>query len=64
MAITTSVRNVAVSPVIVTGSFPGTPAITSATVYALFQTIVMALVALTWDRLMPAGIASVKMKAA
>jgi bile acid:Na+ symporter, BASS family len=64
MVITTSVRNVGVSLVIVTGSFPGTAAITSATIYALFQTIVMVLVALAWGRLTPAGIVSVKMKAA
>jgi bile acid:Na+ symporter, BASS family len=59
MVIMTSVRNVGVSLVIVTGSFPGTAAITSATVYALFQTIVMVLVALAWGRLTPAGNASV-----
>lgn len=64
MVIMTSVRNVGVSLVIVTGSFPGTAAITSATVYALFQTIVMVLVALAWGRFTPAGIVSVKMKAA
>ena len=64
MVITTSVRNVGVSLVIVTGSFPGTAAITSATVYALFQTVVMVLVALAWGRLTPAGVVSVKMKAA
>jgi BASS family bile acid:Na+ symporter len=64
MVITTAVRNVGVSLVIVTGSFPGTAAITSATVYALFQTIVMVLVALAWGRLTPAGVVSVKMKAA
>ena len=64
MVITTAVRNVGVSLVIVTGSFPGTAAITSVTVYALFQTIVMVLVALAWGRLTPAGVASVKMKAA
>jgi bile acid:Na+ symporter, BASS family len=64
MVITTSVRNVGVSLVIVTGGFPGTAAITSATIYALFQTIVMVLVALAWGRLTPAGIVSVKMKAA
>lgn len=51
LAITTSVRNVGVSLVIASGSFPGTPAITAATAYALFQTIVMALVALAWGRL-------------
>jgi bile acid:Na+ symporter, BASS family len=64
MVITTSVRNVGVSLVIVSGSFPGTAAITSATVYALFQTIVMVLVALAWGRLTPTGIVSLKMKAA
>jgi BASS family bile acid:Na+ symporter len=64
MVITTAVRNVGVSLVIVTGSFPGTAAITSATVYALFQTIVMVLVALAWGGLTPAGVVSMKMKAA
>jgi len=64
MVITTSVRNVGVSLVIVTASFAGTAAITSTTVYALFQTIVMVLVAFAWGRLTPAGIVSVKMKAA
>jgi BASS family bile acid:Na+ symporter len=51
LAITTSVRNVGVSLVIVTGSFPGTPAISASTAYALFQTVVMALVAIAWGRL-------------
>ena len=55
MAVTTSVRNMGVSLVIVTGSFPGTPAVTAATAYALFQTIVMAMVALVWGRLAPAA---------
>jgi bile acid:Na+ symporter, BASS family len=64
MVITTSVRNVGVSLVIVTGSFPGTAAITSATIYALFQTIVMVLIAVAWGRLTLSGIAHVKMKAA
>jgi BASS family bile acid:Na+ symporter len=64
MVFTTSVRNVGVGLVIVTASFPGTPAVASATAYALFQTIVIALVALAWGRLTPAGIASVKLKAA
>lgn len=50
MLFATSVRNVGVSLVIATGSFPGTAAITSATAYALFQTIVMALVAVGWGR--------------
>jgi BASS family bile acid:Na+ symporter len=64
LVITTSVRNVGVSLVIVTGSFPGTAAITSATVYALFQTLVMVVVAFAWGRLTPAGIVLVKAKAA
>ena len=53
MILTTSVRNVGVSLVIATASFPGTAAITSATAYALFQTVVIALVALTWGRYTP-----------
>ena len=64
MVITTSVRNVGVSLVIVTGSFPGTAAITSATAYALCQTIVVLLVAQMWGRLTSSGIASAKMRAA
>jgi BASS family bile acid:Na+ symporter len=48
MALATSVRNVGVSLVIATGSFPGTPAVTATTAFALFQTIVLALVALGW----------------
>ena len=64
MVITTAVRNVGVSLVIVTGSFPGTTAITAATVYALFQTIAMVLVALAWGRLTATRIVLVKTKAA
>lgn len=48
---TTSVRNVGVSLVIATASFPGTAAITSATAYAIFQTVTIATVALAWGRL-------------
>lgn len=55
-ALTTAVRNVAVSLVIATGSFPGTSAVTAALAYGLFQTIVMALVAVGWGRLTPAKI--------
>lgn len=51
MIVTTAVRNVGVSLVIATASFPGTAAITSATAYAIFQTITIALVALAWGRL-------------
>jgi BASS family bile acid:Na+ symporter len=50
LAITTSVRNVGVSLVIATSSFPGTPAVTATLAFGLFQTIVMALVAAGWGR--------------
>jgi BASS family bile acid:Na+ symporter len=50
MIVTTSVRNVGVSLVIATASFPGTAAITSVTAYAIFQTIMIAMVALAWGR--------------
>ncbi len=53
MAITTSVRNVGVGLVIATGSFPGTAAVTATLAFALFQTVVLALVALIWGRLTP-----------
>ena len=53
MIMTTGVRNVGVSLVIATASFPGTAAITSATAYAIFQTITVAIVALAWGRLTP-----------
>jgi bile acid:Na+ symporter, BASS family len=51
MAMATSVRNVAVTLVIAAGSFPGTPAVTAATAFGLFQTILVALVAVAWGRL-------------
>jgi BASS family bile acid:Na+ symporter len=50
VAVATAVRNVGVSLVIATVSFPGTPAVTAATAFGLFQTVVMALVALGWGR--------------
>jgi BASS family bile acid:Na+ symporter len=50
LAITTAVRNVGVALVIAGGSFPGTPAVTATTAYALFQTIAMALLVLTYRR--------------
>lgn len=53
MAITTSVRNVGVGLVIATSSFPGTPAVTATLAFALFQTVVMALVAVGWGRSAP-----------
>jgi BASS family bile acid:Na+ symporter len=57
MTMATSVRNVGVSLVIVTASFAGTKAVTAATAFAIFQTIVIALVALGWGWLLtaPAG---------
>jgi hypothetical protein len=48
---TTSVRNVGVSLVIATASFPGTAAVTSATAYAIFQTLTVAIVVLVRGRL-------------
>ena len=53
MVIATAVRNVGVALVIVSGTFPGTAAITSATIYALLQTVAIALFAFTWGRLTP-----------
>jgi BASS family bile acid:Na+ symporter len=41
LAITTSVRNVGVGLVIAGGSFPGTPAVTFTTAYALVQTVIV-----------------------
>jgi BASS family bile acid:Na+ symporter len=52
LAMATSVRNVGVALVIATGSFPGSQAVTAATAFAIFQTVVMALVALGWGRLL------------
>lgn len=50
MTMATAVRNVGVALVIVTGSFAGTPAVTAATAFGVFQTVLMALVALGWGR--------------
>jgi bile acid:Na+ symporter, BASS family len=50
LAITTSVRNVGVGLVIAGGSFPGTPAVTFTTAYALFQCILVALAAIAIGR--------------
>lgn len=51
MVMATSVRNVGVTLVIVTGSFAETPAVTAATAFGIFQTILMLLVALACGRL-------------
>jgi hypothetical protein len=52
----TSVRNVGVRLVIVTAAFPGTQAVVAATAFALFPTIVMALIAMGWGRLVQSGL--------
>jgi BASS family bile acid:Na+ symporter len=51
MSMATAVRNVGVSLVIATKTFPGTSAVTAATIFAIFQTVVLAVVALIWGRL-------------
>src|SRR5262249_53774771 len=62
MTMATAVRNVGVSLVIATGSFAGTSAVTAATAFAIFQTIVMALVALGWGRLVAAPTGATKIE--
>jgi bile acid:Na+ symporter, BASS family len=51
MAMVTSVRNVGVTLVIAVASFPGTPAVTAATAFGLFQTLLVLLIAVAWGRL-------------
>jgi BASS family bile acid:Na+ symporter len=51
MMMATSVRNVGVALVIVTAAFAGTRAVAATTAFALFQTLVMALIAAAWGRL-------------
>ena len=60
MTMATAVRNVGVSLVIATGSFAGTKTVTAATAFAIFQTVVMALVALGWGRLLAAPTGTTK----
>jgi len=50
MTFSTSVRNVAVALEIAATNFPDTPAVTAVLVYGLFQTILLAAVALVWGR--------------
>jgi predicted Na+-dependent transporter len=50
MGFSTSVRNVAVSLVIATDSFPGRPAVNAALVSGLFQSLALAIVAFAWGR--------------
>jgi bile acid:Na+ symporter, BASS family len=50
MTLTTSLRNVGVGLVIATGTFAGTPAVTAALVYGLFEVVGSLLLALGWAR--------------
>jgi BASS family bile acid:Na+ symporter len=50
MTLTTSLRNVGVGLVIVTGSFAGTPAVTATLAYGLFGVVASLLLALRWAR--------------
>ena len=50
MVMATSVRNVGVGLVIVTAAFPGTRAVAAATAFAIFQTMLMASIAVMWGR--------------
>jgi BASS family bile acid:Na+ symporter len=50
MTLTTSLRNVGVGLVIVTGSFPGSPALTATLVYGLIEIVGSLLLALVWSR--------------
>lgn len=52
LVMATSVRNVGVALVIVTAAFAGTRAVAATTAFALFQTLVMALVAFAWGRVL------------
>jgi bile acid:Na+ symporter, BASS family len=50
MALTTSLRNVGVGLVIVTGNFAGTPAVSAALAYGIVEVLLCLLVALWWRR--------------
>jgi hypothetical protein len=58
MVMATYVRNVGVALVIVTAVFAGTRAVASATAFALFQTVVMALIVAVWGRLASSSVAA------
>jgi hypothetical protein len=58
----TGVRNVGVSLVIAASAFAGTPAVTAATAFALFQTVLLALVALAWGRFVSAPAEGAKLQ--
>jgi predicted Na+-dependent transporter len=51
MSLTTAARNVGVALAIATASFPGSTAVTAVIVFAIFQTILVALVAFSVGRL-------------
>ena len=55
MVMATSVRNVGVSLVIVSAAFAGTRAVAAATVFGLFQTVVMVLIAIALGRFQETG---------
>ena len=55
MALTTSLRNVGVGLVIVTGNFAGTPAVSAALAYGIFEVLGSLLVALWWRRSAQSG---------
>jgi bile acid:Na+ symporter, BASS family len=55
LAITTSLRNVGVGLVIVTGSFAGTAAVTAALAYGIIEVFGTLLIALAWGRRHTAG---------
>lgn len=50
LTLTTSLRNVGVGLVIATGNFAGTPAVTSALAYGIFEILASLLLALWWGR--------------
>ena len=50
MALTTSLRNVGVGLVIVTGNFAGTPAVSAALAYGIVEVVGSLLLALWWGR--------------
>ena len=61
MTMATAVCSIRESMVIVTGSF-ASKAMTAVTAFAIFQTIVMALVALGWGRLLATRTGSTKIE--
>jgi BASS family bile acid:Na+ symporter len=50
LALTTSLRNVGVGLVIVTGNFGGTAAVTAVLAYGIFEIVGSLLLALAWSR--------------